>query len=185
MKITIRKNTFETNSSSLHSLVITNEKDMEKDKEEFLKNDAGLIIPGYSEFCKPLKTKEEKCYFLNDLFNKENVDYDMLKYQHKVFMKVLKDNKEEEILMNIALYNKEFKKAKYSEPPFCQHSFYNGVLIECNCPFYDAFNKYFKHSLDIDKETNDFPKIDKNNALYQELYKFIYEDGVIVPYEYL
>ena len=39
MKIAIRKGCFETNSSSNHTLIITNEKDIENDKERFLKEE--------------------------------------------------------------------------------------------------------------------------------------------------
>ena len=39
MKIAIRKGCFETNSSSNQTLIITNEKDIENDKERFLKEE--------------------------------------------------------------------------------------------------------------------------------------------------
>lgn len=170
MKYTIRKNTFETNSSSHHSLIITNEKDIEKDKEEFLNKEGDLWRP-YGAFCEAIKSKEEKCYFLADLFNKE---YESLKWmvdEYETFIQVLKDNKEEEILMNIMLYKEEFLKAPYDEPPFCQRFFFHGVLDECNCPFYTEFKKYFKSNSD--------------KTLYEKIYDFIYKDGIIVPYECL
>ena len=66
MKISVRKGCFETNSSSNHSLIITNEEDMENDKAQFLKEEDEFFAP-YGGFCKPLKTKEEKCYLFPKL----------------------------------------------------------------------------------------------------------------------
>ena len=75
MKIAIRKKCFETNSSSNHTLIITNEEDLENDKAQFLKEEEDDFFAQYGNFCKPLKTKEEKCYFMADLFHKENKDF--------------------------------------------------------------------------------------------------------------
>lgn len=201
MKISIRNGSFETNSSSHHSLILTNERDFEKDKEEYLKKKSGRFRP-YGGFCKPITTKEEKCYFLADMFNKENHEFNWMKDEYEVFIKILKDNKEEEILMNIELFRQKFMKSPYSEPPFCRKSFFNGTLDECDCCFKSVFKNYFKMSLRddffekllaIDISTDEGLKqlhalyedeTDKL-SLYEKLYDFIYGDGIILPYESL
>ena len=202
MKIAIRKGCFETNSSSNHTLIITNEKDIENDKERFLKEEEDEWFAQYGNFCTPLKDKAEKCYFMADLFHKENKDYGLMKKKYKVFIKVLKDKKEKEILKAIKKNRKDFYKGKVGEPQFCNDKYYNGCLIECNCPFYRKFRKYF--NLDINnnnksleelleeietKGLKQMKKEEKNRnplnkeELYKKLYEFIYGDGIIVPYE--
>ena len=201
MKIAIRKKCFETNSSSNHTLIITNEEDLENDKAQFLKEEEDDFFAAYGNFCKPLKTKEEKCYFMADLFHKENKDFGSMEDEYEVFIQVLKDNNEEEILKTIEKNREDFYDGKVDEPQFCNDQYFNGCLIECNCPFYRKFRKYFNLDLQtksleellneletkgleqLKKEERENKPILNEEKLYKELYKFIYEDGIIVPYE--
>jgi hypothetical protein len=200
MKISIRKHTFETNSSSNHSLILTNEKDMEKDKEKFEKELFG-DDPLWENYCDgfltPIKSVAEKAYFLNGVFNYENSDYEWMENEYKIFIKVLEDNNEAKILENIKLHNEQFKN---SGCPYCDKFYGEGTLTGCNCEFRKKFNKYFKlidiqdiytledifkmSSKELDKIYREIAT--KNiNGLYQKIYDFLYKDGIIIPYEYL
>ena len=199
MKIAIRKGCFETNSSSNHSLIITNEEDMENDKAQFLKEEDEFFAP-YGGFCKPLKTKEEKCYFMADLFHKENREFGVLENEYEVFIQVLKDNNEVEILNNIEIAKNQYFNYEVGEPKFCDSKYGQGCLIECNCPFYEKFKKYFNLNLqtksldellkeldeigleEMKKKEEERKPLNKEK-LYKRLYEFIYVNGVIVPYE--
>lgn len=200
MKIAIRKGCFETNSSSNHTLIITNENDIENDKAQFLKEEEDEWFAIYGNFCKPLKDKAEKCYFMADLFHKENKDFHSMEEEYEVFIQVLKDNNEEEILKTIEQNRIDFYEGKVGEPQFCNDQYFNGCLIECNCPFYRKFRKYFNLDLktksleellkeietkgleQMKKEEENKKPLNKEK-LYKKLYEFIYEGGIIVPYE--
>lgn len=200
MKISVRKGCFETNSSSNHSLIITNEEDMENDKAQFLKEEDEFFAP-YGGFCKPLKTKEEKCYFMADLFHKENREFKAMEEEYEVFIQILKDNNETEILENIKFSKNQYFNHEVGEPKFCDAQYGQGCLIECNCPFYEKFRKYFNLNLSTKsldellkeleeigiegmkkKEEKERKPLDKQK-LYNKLKEFIYGNGVIVPYE--
>ena len=201
MKITVRKGCFETNSSSNHTLIITNEEDLENDKSQHLKEEGENWAP-YGGFCKPLRTKEEKCYFMADLFHKENREFGVMKTEYDVFIKILKDNNETEILNNIEIAKNQYFNYEVDEPKFCDSQYGQGCLIECNCPFYEKFKKYFNlnfqtKSIDeflkeldeiglegMKKKEEQLKPID-TEKLYKKLKEFIYGNGVIVPYESL
>ena len=71
MKIVIRKHSFETNSSSHHSLIFTNEKMKDRDIEKENYDKEPFEEPGINEVCE----KEKKAYFLAGLFDYENKHY--------------------------------------------------------------------------------------------------------------
>ena len=123
-----------------------------------------------------------------------------------ILRKILKDNNETEILANIEKAKQQYFDREVGEPSFCDSRYGQGCLIECNCPFYEKFRKYFNlnnitKSLDgFLKELDGFLKeldeigiegmMKKEEAkpidvkkLYKKLKEFIYGDGVIVPYE--
>lgn len=174
MKISIRQNCFETNSSSNHSLILTTKQNCEKDKAEFKKSieKEFYFMPGC--FNEPVETKEEKCYFLGGLFDFDYSQFGILGQQYKIFIKVLTDNNENEILETLAQNRKEFLNGEIGDP--CCSAFYDqGVLSECNCCFYEIFEKFF--------QVKNFEDPEKD--LYNMIYDFIFGDGVIIPYEYL
>lgn len=171
MKLVIRKNTFETNSSSHHSLIITNEANLEKDLAEKREDDLFFFCGGPHE---PVRTKEEKVYFLAGLFDYETIDSNFMSYEYKIFLKVLEDNNEHLLLENIKAHRNMYI-ANRGEEPYCCNFFSNGPLVDCSCGFYTQFKKYFrKDETGISKE-----------ELYKNLYDFIYGDGIIVAYEEL
>ena len=59
MKIQIRRGMFETNSSSVHSLIITNKRDKDKDYEKMKKEEA-IWYPEYIYESNCVHTKEDK-----------------------------------------------------------------------------------------------------------------------------
>ena len=193
MKISIRKYTFETNSSSNHSLILTNEKAIDKDKEEFKKD---FLFSCFGGFLKPIKDKSQKAYFLAALFEYENNSYSCMEDEYEIFIKVLEDNNETEILEHIKLNIVDFKK----HGPYCEKFFNNGTLDDCICNFKKIFYKYFELT-DINdlydlktimnmtsdeymKIKNDL-KIKNTSNLYQKIYDFLYKDGIMIPYEYI
>ena len=195
MKISIRKSVFETNSSSMHSLIITNE----KNKDEDLKKHDEKLNPAGFYYDRPvINDKAEKVYFLAALFENDKDNFGFLRFQHKVFLKVLKDNNETELLHNIELHRHQY--CLNRDRRYCCNYFCEDVLMDCDCNFVEQFNKYFGNINDtsyllsddvnedniLDIATKQFELNDRNKReLYQRLYDFIYKDGVIIPYEYL
>lgn len=165
MKISIRRASFETNSSSMHSLVITNKKNQKKDYKNRKKEieNWGLY---YSDT--PVSDKENKVYFLAALFDYDDYYDKVMGREYNIFLKILKDNNEEELLEKIKIRNEEFKRLGCR---MCSHYFDNDVLIDCTCNFPKEFFNYFG--------------VVSDEELYSKLYDFIYGDGVIVPYEYM
>lgn len=197
MKITIRKNIFETNSSSTHSLILTNKEDLEKDldKERNNKEEFYPSILCYDKFDK----KEDKILFLGGLFDYELINNDDMQEEYDVFIKLLKDQKEDALIEQLIENQNEFKKYPYDEP-YCRNFFCHGVLTDCTCCFQTKFKNYFKIEisyskifLELSKTNNDlkmvFDEKVKNEILrqkeqlYQKLYNFIYHDGIIVAYD--
>ena len=178
MKIVVRRSVFETNSSSNHSLIITNSKNFEKDNEELnqiLKEEREVV---YHE-PRFLKTKEDKAYILAGLFNfTQEEGFNELDTEYETFIQVLKDNNEEEILKNIVTNAKEYIEG-IRGVPYCDKYFDDGPLIECNCEFVAKFRKFFnadeKFKFLYDNKMEEY-----NSQIYQKLYKFLYEDGMII-----
>ncbi len=169
MKIQIRKSVFETNSSSTHSLIITNQENKQPDIEQAIKNEEPYWVD-YLYFNEHLTTKDEKVLMLGGLFDFEIYRNHNLKEEYKVFLKILKDNNEKELLAKLEENRKNY--LTKNEEPYCTNCFYNGCLIDCNCQFYQKFHEYFYQKND-----------NENEDLYQKLFKFIYQDGIIIPYE--
>ena len=140
MKIQIRRGMFETNSSSVHALIITNERNKDKDYED-MKKEEHLWYPEYITTSKCVHTKEDKVLMLGGLFDSENIPYRNLVEEYKIFLKVLKDNNETELLQKLKENKLEYKECP--DEPYCTNYFCEGCLIECNCDFYSKFNKYF------------------------------------------
>ena len=120
--------------------------------------------------------------------------------EYEVFIQILKDNNEEEILSNIEKAKQEYFNYEVDEPKFCDSKYGQGCLIECNCPFYEKFKKYFNLNLQTKsldellkeleekgiegmKKKEEETKPFNAEKLYKKLKEFIYGDGVIVPYE--
>ena len=165
MKISIRKGAFETNSSSMHSLVITNKKNQKKD---YNKRKKEIENWGFNYSDKPVTDKENKVYFLAALFEYDNYYDKVMSREYNIFLKILKDNNEEELLETLQQNTKQFKEKGCR---FCSNYFDNDVLIDCDCKFPKEFFNYFG--------------MVSEEELYKKLYDFIYGDGVIVPYEYM
>ena len=200
MKIVIREGMFETNSSSNHSLILTNTK---KCKADIKKKDKQLD----DEYChifgggEKVASKEDKCLLLAGLFDGMVIQYGAMKEEYKIFIKVLRYNKEKELLSKIKENKKEYKNNRGYEP-YCENYFAEGVLIDCTCDFKREFDKYFKVKLSmvdclkdprvkaLESQTDKFNKAEeiieeRKKELYEKLHKFIYEDGIIVPYAHL
>lgn len=165
MKISIRKGSFETNSSSMHSLVITNKKNQ---KNDYCKRKKEIENWGFYYSDKPVIDKENKVYFLAALFEYDNHYDKVMSREYNIFLKILEDNNEEELLKNLQQNAKQFKE---NGCRFCSNYFDNDVLIDCDCKFPKEFFNYFG--------------VVSDEEMYQKLYDFIYGDGVIVPYEYM
>lgn len=191
MKIVIRKHSFETNSSSHHSLIFTNEKMKDRDIEKENYDKEPFEEPGINEVCE----KEKKAYFLAGLFDYENKHYkNLMLEEYKIFLSVLEDNDENEILENIKLHKHKYL-TTYGCEAYCDTFFYHGTLIDCNCGFRKKFIEYFKVNIDkerlmLEHNTVDFDflerKVEENkNDLYQRIYDFLYKDGILIAYEYM
>jgi len=193
-KVTIRKQIFETNSSSTHAIILTNEKNYKKDFDKHCE-DFFVEIGNYTA----IKKKEDKIICLAGLFDYETVQNNWLTGEYELFIQVLKDNKEKELLDIIKKNKKKYKKNSYDEPSCCDYFSY-GPLADCTCCFYKHFKDYFKIKIDyysiyteLSKTNNcnerDFTKKVKSELakqrekLYNKLYEFIYNDGIIVTYD--
>lgn len=167
MKIQIRKNIFETNSSSTHCLIITNEKNKENDIKKIIEKEKFFFLDS-SSFQINLTTKKDKILMMAGLFDNENYQNNLID-EYNTFIKVLKDHNEIELLKQIEKNRKDF--LNDPDEPYCTNYYYDGCLIECNCKFCHLFNQFFK------------TKESTKEELYQKITKFIYEDGIIIPYE--
>ncbi|MBR2975202.1 MAG: hypothetical protein IKC47_05620 [Clostridia bacterium] len=196
MKIVIRNSTFETNSSSHHTLILTTEKDYKADLKKMtdqMKKDACWGGPHDA-----LSTKQDKALFLAGLFDCDNRQYGLMAGEYHVFIKVLKDNNETELLQQINQNRKDYFDRKIDEPHCCDY-FMHGELWDCTCPFSKIFRDYFQVRIDpylvvkglSGQSKEEFyakakEQLDEQTAeLYKKLYQFIYVDGLVVPYEYL
>lgn len=193
MKVVFRKHTFETNSSSHHSIILTNPENLKKDikKED---KECNPFMYGAHE---PLTTVKDKALFMAGMFDYEIKQMNWMKVEYKVFLDVLKDNKEEEILLQIAANREQYFSGEIDEP-MCSYFFENGCLIDCFCGFSQKFRKFF--GVDLGKyelleenkdSNNDYflslkEEYDKaRKVLYDKLYDFLYNEGLLVPYEYM
>lgn len=198
MKVQIRRGVFETNSSSNHSLIITNRKNFKKECEKVQKKCEWYVI-NFSEVDDQVCTKEDKVLMLGGLFDYEVQNFGILQEEYEIFLKILKDNNEIELLEKVKENSKEYE--KHSSEPYCTNYFYEGCLSDCTCSFYSKFLKYFDYESlkkeyymyddirvfeieDINEKEEMIQKIIEENKeiFYKKLYDFIYGDGVIVPY---
>ncbi len=173
MKISIRRGMFETNSSSMHSLIITNKKELENDKKEFEET------LKYCFYCyNSIDSKEDKCYFLAGAFIcLENESYEHFELEMSVLLQLLRDKNETEILKNIEKDKKNYLSESYS--PACCNYYEEGTLVDCTCHLYTKFKNYFKVNLYVD-----YDKLkEAKKELYDKLEEFIYGDGVILAYD--
>ena len=198
MKIQIRRGVFETNSSSNHSLIITNRKEYKKECEKVQKNCKWYKI-NFGEVDKQVVTKEDKALMLGGLFDYEVQNFGLLRKEHEIFLKILKDNNETELLEKVIKNSNKYK--DHPSEPYCTEYFYEGCLDECTCSFYSKFKEYFDYDSlekeyymyddirvfeikDLNKKEEMIEQIIEENKkiFYKKLYDFIYGDGVIVPY---
>lgn len=197
MKIQIRKGMFETNSSSVHSLIITNARNKDEDYKA-MKKEEWIWYPEYINESDCVYTKEDKVLMLGGLFDSEKYPFNGgMDEEYKIFLKVLKDNNEIELLQKLKENRLEFKECP--DEPYCTNYFCEGCLIDCNCGFYKKFHEYFQTGsicydeiekdigtlgLPEEEERKLLRKIVRDNRkeLYKKLYDFIYGDGLIIPY---
>ena len=144
----IRCNTFETNSSSNHSLIITNSKEFNEENEkitnEIKKWTSGIVYP------KILDTKEDKVYMLGGFFDWVHKEgYSSYDDEYEVFIQVLKDSNEEELIKNLETNGKDYLSGEDDEP-YCTNYFWEGTLMGCYCGFDRCFDTYFKNYPDKD-----------------------------------
>ena len=199
MKIQVRRGMFETNSSSVHSLIITNLRDKDEDYKKMQK-DEEVWYPEYITEHNYISTKKDKVLMLGGLFDSEKFPFGGMEEEYKIFIKVLKDNNEIELLQKLKENRLEYKSCP--DEPYCTNYFSEGCLIDCNCGFYSKFHKYFDYGsidykdifeyvgtlgLEYEEEIKILRKIVRENRkdLYKKLYDFIYGDGLIYPYETL
>lgn len=193
MKIAIRRGVFETNSSSNHALMITDKDNYENDKIKFEEKMNSGFFPCHGGFAKPITDKAEKAYFLAHLFDCDKRNFNRLKKEYKIFTYVLKDNNETEILENIRLNHEKYINER--SWCYCRKYYYDDILDHCTCNFEHEFNKYFNY-IDVNKylayllddnAKKDFEELIKKDDrnLYEKIYDFLYNDGMIVPFEYL
>lgn len=167
MKIQIRKGVFETNSSSTHSVIISNSANVDKIIKEVTDNVSEYWIDYFTMHDK-LTSVEEKVLFLGGLFDLEICRFKSMFTEYKVFRKILTDMSEDDLIKRL-----DENSSKYTglyDEPYCSDYYENGCMIDCNCGFHKLFNEYFGDDL-------------SEEQLYQKLKDFIYKDGVIVPYE--
>ena len=194
MKIVIRNSTFETNSSSHHTLILTNEQDYKADLSKMtakMKKDCCWGGPHDA-----LSTVEDKALFLGGLFDCDWKQYGLMGGEYQVFMKLLQDKATPELVEKVKANRDAFKEGKLGEP-VCNQYFRQGELWDCTCPFSKAFRDYFQVRIDpyavigsMSKGEDFYTKAkaeqdSKSNELYRKLDEFIFGDGLIVPYEYL
>ena len=198
MKIQVRREMFETNSSSNHSLIITNKKCFKKECKKVQSKFDWFVI-NFGEVEDQVISKEDKVLMLGGLFDYEMNDLYFLIEEYEIFLKILKDNNEIELLEKVKENSSEYK--KHPSTPYCRKYFFEDCLSDCTCSFYSKFKKYFDYDSltkedymyndirvieidDLDKKEEMINKIIEENKekLYKKLYNFIYGDGVIVPY---
>lgn len=115
-----------------------------------------------------LTSVEEKVLFLGGLFDLEVCRFHKMEREYQIFRKILIDMSEDELIKKL-----DENRSKYSSEhfePYCGEYYDQGCMIDCSCNFNKLFNEYFGENL-------------SDEDLYQKLKDFIYEDGVIVPYE--
>lgn len=168
MKIQIRKNIFETNSSSTHCLIITDEENKEKDLKSTIEEEK-YFYPEYVSFHNELNSPKDKILMLAGLFDCENHRNNNLTKEYEIFIKILNDQNEIELLKQIKINRKLY--LNDPDEPYCTEYYDNGCLICCNCNFCFKFTKYLKLNNLTEEE------------IYQKLKKFIYDNGIIIPYE--
>ena len=198
MKIQIRKGMFETNSSSNHSLIITNAK-CKKDEIKKHKNkmEEDYFCQGF--FNDEISSKEDKILMLGGLFDYEMQTFEWMKVEYSVFIKLLQDNNELTLIEKLKENQKEYKKTK--DEPYCSNYYYHGCLCDCTCSFYKKFKEYFNYGpirqvdLFLDERVRNIDDVDERLAyieniitenkkdLYNKLHDFIYGDGIILAYE--
>ncbi len=198
MKIQIRRGIFETNSSSNHSLIITNRRCFEEECKKAQEEYEWYTIR-FGKVDVQVVTKEDKALMLGGLFDYEVQRFGFMTREYAIFLKVLKDNNEEALLRKIKENSDKYR--EHPSEPYCREYFCEGCLDDCTCSFYSKFKKYFDYdsltkeaymyddsrvvALDDpdEKERMILQIIEENKeALYKKLYDFIYGDGVIVPY---
>lgn len=194
MKIAIRKGVFETNSSSNHSLILTNKQNRKKDEEEYFNPKDELFAPFILNI-NTLETVKDKAIFLAALMDEQVDKFGSYEKEYKLLMKILKEHNEVEILKEI-----EENKSYYNEhgEPFCTNYYFHNTLSDCTCDLRKAFNKYFgfKSASDIlankDFDFDEFMKISKQideeerelrEQFEKKLEDFLYGDGVIIAYD--
>ena len=209
MKIVIRRGVFETNSSSNHSLILTNKekfKEMLPKLREETKYDH--MFNSYEDEENYITSKMDKCCLLSGVFEREMFGYDyecdlficnleMLEI-YKVFRQVLKDNNEYEILKELKEHLINFNKNNYGF--FCEDYFEHGVLCDCYCNFLDEFSIYYDVELYLPKKKYVLLDVDGKKVavadkpsgydvlykkLYDKFYEYIYGEAFVIPYESL
>ena len=183
MKVTIRRSVFETNSSSNHCLILTTKDKLEEEIERIRNENKFDFSYGTEEY--PIVTKEDKCYLLAGVME-EQLSYKKGDYIiYEIFKQVLKDNNELEILAEVEQHMIDQLENYYCY--FCEDYFEHGCLIDCGCDFLILMEEYFDVHVygEYDDDCVLHLDDDAKNKLYQMFYIYIYEDVVVIPYEYL
>ena len=102
-----------------------------------MKEEEKMFFPDFINIENQIQTKEDKVLMLSGLFDYENKDFGFLEEEYKIFIKVLEDNNEDELIKMIKKNSKDY----YDRPnePYCTNYFHNGCLSDCTCSFFIKF----------------------------------------------
>jgi hypothetical protein len=183
MKVVIRRSVFETNSSSNHCLILTKKEDAEE-KLKKVKEEYKWFMSTGAEY-NPIITKEDKCYLLQGVFEEQLAYEQCDKTVYDIFKQVLKDNNEMEILEKIERHLIDYNENNYCM--LCEDYFCHGSLCDCNCNFLFLLEKFFdvKIKYIYDKEKQYIIAEESKKMIYDMFYSYIYEEVIVIPYEYI
>ena len=194
MKFSMRKGVFETNSSSNHSLILTNKRNMKKDEDAYLNPKDELFAP-FILCSHKLETVKDKAIFLAALMGYDAKQFGVCDAEYKMLMTILQEHNEEAILKEIE------ENAQYEEnhgEPFCANFYYHGVLADCTCDLRGALDKYFNIkktpvSLDApefsweafldEARKNEEERKKTLGELKGKIEEFLYGDGIVITYD--
>ncbi len=183
MKVVIRRSVFETNSSSNHCLILTKKEESEEKLKKVREEHKWFMSVGTED--NPIVTKEDKCYLLQGIFEEQLSSEYCSETVYDIFKQVLKDNNETEILENIEKHMKDYNENNYCL--LCEEYFCHGTLCDCDCDFLYLLEKFFgvKITYVFDEDAQYVVAEECKKDIYEMFYKYIYEDVIVIPYEYI
>jgi hypothetical protein len=183
MKVVIRRSVFETNSSSNHCLILTKKEDMEEKLNKVRKEYEWFMSVGTEE--NPIVSKEDKCYLLQGIFEEQLSSDFCSETVYDIFKQVLKDNNETEILEKIEKHMVDFNENNYCM--LCEEYFCHGTLCDCDCDFLYLLEKFFDVKINyvLDENAQYVVAEESKKDIYDMFYKYIYQDVIVIPYEYI